>query len=199
MIKHIIFDWGGVLEPDSNWHTAKVLGKKYNCDVEKLYKILDLGEREFHRGEDDYPFFEFISKEFNIPIKEVHKEINHVHYRIHMLDIITQLFKRYNLHILSNQIKSRTAYIEEHEDIHYFRELFFSSEIGISKPDKRLFNYVIKKLDAFPEECLFIDDREENVEAARAVGMFAIHYTRADQLEKELKERKILPKHTLED
>lgn len=199
MIKHIIFDWGGVLEPDSNWHTATVLSKRYNCDKLLLYETLDSLEQEFATGQDDWPFYEHISDQFNIPIRELHKELNNVHYRIHMIELINKLFKRYSLHILSNQMHSRAQFILEHEDIHYFKEIFFSSEIHFLKPHKKAYLHVIKKLRAKPEECLFIDDREVNVQAARSVGMHALHYRRADILEKDLKEMGILKKHVLEE
>ncbi|MFE2435961.1 HAD family hydrolase [Streptomyces sp. NPDC059409] len=51
--------------------------------------------------------------------------------------------------------------------------LVYSHEIGIEKPDPRAFEAAWTSLGASPEECLFIDDLAENVEAARATGMRA--------------------------
>lgn len=52
-------------------------------------------------------------------------------------------------------------------------QIVYSHEIGIEKPDSRAFEVACAGLDVRPEDCLFIDDLEVNVEAARATGMQA--------------------------
>ncbi|MGW2340200.1 HAD family hydrolase [Streptomyces sp. NPDC001661] len=52
-------------------------------------------------------------------------------------------------------------------------QIVYSHEIGIEKPDSRAFEAACAGLDVRPEDCLFIDDLEVNVEAARAAGMQA--------------------------
>jgi putative hydrolase of the HAD superfamily len=50
---------------------------------------------------------------------------------------------------------------------------FFSYEIGYHKPDERIYRAVLGRLDTAPENCFFLDDRPENVEGARALGIEA--------------------------
>ena len=52
-----------------------------------------------------------------------------------------------------------------------------SCEIGLRKPDPKIFNYLLKKLDLISQECLFIDDLENNIEAAQKLGFITIHFT----------------------
>ena len=52
-------------------------------------------------------------------------------------------------------------------------ENFFSYELGFHKPDERIYRTALEHLGAKPEECFFLDDRLENVEGARAVGIDA--------------------------
>jgi putative hydrolase of the HAD superfamily len=52
----------------------------------------------------------------------------------------------------------------------------FSHRLGIAKPDAAIYRHAAEGLRVKPEEILFVDDREENVEGARAAGMLAIQY-----------------------
>jgi putative hydrolase of the HAD superfamily len=62
-----------------------------------------------------------------------------------------------------------------------WHELFdcvvISAEIGMRKPDERIFRHGLGSLGVRPDECVFIDDIEHNVRAAEAVGMIGIHHT----------------------
>lgn len=53
----------------------------------------------------------------------------------------------------------------------------FSAEVGLMKPDPRIYARCLEQLGARAEAALFIDDTLVNVEAARKLGMEAIHYT----------------------
>lgn len=53
---------------------------------------------------------------------------------------------------------------------------FLSYQIGASKPDPLIYRHVLGQLGAEGSQCFFIDDRPENVEAARAEGMHAHHF-----------------------
>lgn len=62
----------------------------------------------------------------------------------------------------------------------------FSSEIGLIKPDPALYRLCLAKLGTQPRETIFVDDREENVEGARAVGMMAFRFRSMPELRREL-------------
>ena len=55
-----------------------------------------------------------------------------------------------------------------------FDFLTLSAAIGMAKPQPEIFEYCLKGLDVVPQEALFIDDREINVRAARALGIRGI-------------------------
>ncbi len=63
-----------------------------------------------------------------------------------------------------------------------------SSEEHLIKPDTAIYERTCQKLKLIPEECLFTDDKIENVEAARQYGMHAIWFKNAVQYETELRE-----------
>ncbi|HXS13977.1 MAG TPA: HAD family phosphatase [Acidobacteriaceae bacterium] len=58
-----------------------------------------------------------------------------------------------------------------------FTHCTFSHRLGIAKPDERIYRYAIAGIGEPPQATLFIDDRLENVEAARMAGLRAIQYT----------------------
>lgn len=53
----------------------------------------------------------------------------------------------------------------------------FSHRLRIIKPDAAIYRHAVEGLDVAAEQVLFIDDREENIEGAKAAGMHAIQYT----------------------
>lgn len=52
-----------------------------------------------------------------------------------------------------------------------FDGLVMSGTICMAKPDKKIFEYILKTYNLNPSECLFIDDRQENISAAESVGI----------------------------
>jgi putative hydrolase of the HAD superfamily len=61
-----------------------------------------------------------------------------------------------------------------------------SARVGLVKPDPRILELGAARAGVRPERCLFVDDTAENVEAAAALGMRAVHYRRPADLEREL-------------
>lgn len=70
-----------------------------------------------------------------------------------------------------------------------FTGLVLSGDVGINKPDPRIYRILCERHGLAPEACLFIDDSEANVAAARAVGMDAVRFTDAASLSAALRER----------
>ncbi|MCP4140961.1 MAG: HAD family phosphatase [Chloroflexi bacterium] len=69
-----------------------------------------------------------------------------------------------------------------------FDEIFISAEMGVAKPNARIYEMVLEKLGVAPEETVFVDDFIENIEAARKLGMYGIHFQDVDVAMGELKE-----------
>lgn len=79
------------------------------------------------------------------------------------------------LYLLSN---ISVGFAENYSDVSEIKEvldmfdgLVFSGELGITKPGKEIFNYVLEKYNLKAEESVFIDDRKVNVEGAQRVGI----------------------------
>ncbi|MFR8002939.1 MAG: HAD family hydrolase [Hydrogeniiclostridium sp.] len=77
----------------------------------------------------------------------------------------------YGLYVLSNASQNFYGYFPRFGPLYWFDGIVISSDIHLLKPDPAIYRYLFEKYGLSPAECLFIDDREENVEAARALGM----------------------------
>ena len=74
----------------------------------------------------------------------------------------------------------------------YLEWRFVSCMTGVRKPDPRSYLGPAESLGLLPGECLFIDDRTKNCEAAKACGLDAIHFRWASQLHTDLQSRGLL-------
>jgi FMN phosphatase YigB (HAD superfamily) len=89
--------------------------------------------------------------------------------------------------VLSNMPIEISTYMRQHAP--WFRDfdyVCFSAEVQLAKPEAAIFEACLKVVRSRPEECLFIDDRAENVEAARALGMQAVQFVSVQQLAVEV-------------
>ncbi len=75
----------------------------------------------------------------------------------------------------------------------WFDGVLISGEIGVAKPDRRMFRTLVERYDLEPRRSVFVDDLERNVEAAAALGFVAIRFTGADDLRRSLAELDVLP------
>jgi putative hydrolase of the HAD superfamily len=69
----------------------------------------------------------------------------------------------------------------------YVEDIIISAEEGIIKPDPRIYQIALERLGADPETTLFIDDYPPNVEAAREMGMKAVHFVENKQAIQRIK------------
>jgi putative hydrolase of the HAD superfamily len=93
-----------------------------------------------------------------------------------MLDLIRQLrASGLRTSLLSNSWGARDGYPR-----HLFGELFddvvISGEVGMRKPEERIFALAVTRLGLSPAECVFVDDVEPNIAAAQALGFVAVHH-----------------------
>jgi len=78
--------------------------------------------------------------------------------------------------LLSNASRGSTARFEQRGLGAWFECIVCSGDAGVAKPEADAFRLVATRLGVAPERCALVDDVEENVAAARALGMHALHY-----------------------
>lgn len=90
--------------------------------------------------------------------------------------------------ILSNMGDAVRALIEQKcAWVHAFDARVWSHELHCIKPDRQIYDAVLVRLGINPGQALFLDDREENVKAARGCGMSALVFSGIEQLRYDLR------------
>lgn len=105
-----------------------------------------------------------------------------------LLRFIVELRKTHKTAMLSNIGKgSLYKRFSEQELQQYFDVVVASGEVGLAKPEARIYELTAERLGVRTDECLFIDDRTQYVEGALAVGMKALLFESNSQLFTDLR------------
>lgn len=105
-----------------------------------------------------------------------------------LLDYIKNLHPRYKVGLLSNAWDDLRQTMHQRWNIEgLFDELIISAEVKLVKPDPRIFQLALQRLQVEPVEAVFVDDVVDNVEVAHREGLFAIQFLNTDQTLTELK------------
>ena len=104
-----------------------------------------------------------------------------------MADLLKSLKVNYRLCLLSNTNVSHYEFIQNSFDVErHFDETVLSYRVGFVKPQEEIYREVVRKCGVEFKDCLFVDDLEPNVKAARTLGMKAIQFTEVEGLKSEL-------------
>ena len=196
MIKNLIFDFGKVLVD----YDFEAFFRKYIPDAERclafthvlnnveLQQLLDCEERPF----------EVIMEEWIEKNKEFEPEIRYFneHYPEivtneveGMYELLTQLkAEGYKLYGLTNWCSKVHLTMAQFPIFKLLDGQIISSEEKVIKPEPEIYQKLFDKFNIKPEECIFADDRAENIEGGRRLGMNGIVFTDAKQYERELRE-----------
>jgi len=99
-----------------------------------------------------------------------------------ILKFMAELQQAYQTAILSNAgDKARQLMVDTYHLDRNVDEIIISAEEGVIKPDPRIFEIAMERMDAIPETSLLLDDTQENVAAARAFGMQAVQFINTQQ------------------
>jgi putative hydrolase of the HAD superfamily len=191
MIKAILFDAGGVYLKGSFVRFMnngfQVLGVKKI--ISKANEVI--ADDLFDRGKISAN--EFFKRVFNAEISEAQNRLlvklwmNNWKLEPQMSKLANQLKKNYRLGLLSNSDPVNSPNYAKKGWYKPFEVLVLSHEIGILKPNPKIYKIALEKLRLKPEECLFIDDQEECVKTARMLRMKAILFKSASKLKKDFK------------
>lgn len=187
----VIFDIGGVLVENSYFPLLCQLADQSDLNLADLQNFAAPFFDQVMLGEmSEAELFDKISQHFNLAESgaELDARIGDLFMPIDPVwGYVEQLQGRYRLAILSDL---GSGWINRHEhafDIdHYFEKLFYSSRLKMRKPDPRFYQHLLSEMGVVAEECVFIDDKPSNVEAACKLGIHGIIYQNPAQLRQDL-------------
>lgn len=106
--------------------------------------------------------------------------------------MIEGLAARYNLVLLSNTNAIHFAMLREtYPVLRHFHHLVLSYEVRAMKPSPKIYQAALDRAGCPPGECFYTDDIAEYVEGARRMGIDAVQFESAEQLQRELRSRGI--------
>jgi putative hydrolase of the HAD superfamily len=207
VIDSVIFDLGRVVVDVDPLLTIEALKK--NCPTSQLSKVEELFANEavllFELGK--------ISKEeFLLQFKKsllLSSDIDVIAdawdamicgISLESISLLKNLKKRFPIYALSNTNSSHlqviNTYLTHHHSIPDFKEVFnkvyYSFELGLSKPDRKIFEHVLADSKLRAESTLFIDDNLQNILTAKELKFQTIHLSEQAKLAEMLKQIGVL-------
>ena len=189
-IKCIIFDVGGVLLKEKIDVVHNVINKELG---KKVFDRKDIHHKKSLMGKlTEKQLLAALSKKYRIPAVKLKRLSDEKFLKIMKtnkgsLKIAKTLKKNYTTCILSNVTPMHKKHEHMMEIYSFFDHVVLSCDIGAMKPSPKIFKIALKKLDAKPRECIYIEDREEFLDTPKKLGMNVILFKSANQLRKDLK------------
>ncbi|MCB2202452.1 HAD family phosphatase [bacterium] len=199
-IKTILFDFGGVLYrlPDATqveeikalFHleeTPELLHMLHHPDESDLARKIFLGQlpeetmwtqlaERYHLSEDKIKQF----KELAFSPRQFNREL---------AEFLGTLHQTYQTAILSNAgDQTRHLMVDIYHLDQWVETIIISAEEGLMKPDPAIYQVAMDRLGAQPGTTLFLDDDENNIQAANAFGMHAVQYFSNEQAMRDIRQ-----------
>jgi putative hydrolase of the HAD superfamily len=206
-IQNIIFDLGGVIINLDIQRTINAMNKLAPVAFERYYTQAAQSQlfNELDKGTiTGEKFFRELKKELNYRGKEqdLIDAWNAMLLDVpeHRLDTLVNAKQNYNTFLLSNtnephiEVFERDLYndhgVKNFQD--YFDKVYYSCRVGMRKPDKEIFELVLKENDLDPTETVFIDDSIQHVQGAGECGIKAYLLAKNMEVSDLLKQLKLL-------
>ncbi len=189
MDKVIIFDWGGVVENhEDNLKDLKEAKARLIKRFNKSLSDEEIIDRWTYKTEKETSlsivnneleirnWVSMIQRKMNINVsfekfkQAYEEEFSLVRYYKDVVEYAHSLSGKCKIAILSDLVFFDKKRINDQYDLSKFDKVYLSFEIGLSKPDRRIYEYVLDDLKIPPENILFIDDDTHNILMAKNYG-----------------------------
>ena len=181
-MKAVLFDFDGVLTTDKTGSltTTRFLSRRTGIDLARVQSVfrnfnddLTLGKTTHARVWES--ICEGLGKSLSIELLKEAFESTPMNAR--MLELARDLRPRYSVGIVTDNKKDRIDHLKQIHDLpSLFDPIAVSAEIGVSKDSPGMFLGALSHLSANPNECVFIDNSQENLFVPRSLGINTIHF-----------------------
>ncbi len=196
MIKNIIFDVGKVLvsyEPDAYMESLGIKKEAQDSINKAMFqnKLWDISDQGIYSKEELLEKFIAGAPEYEVEIRQLYGTIgNTIEMLPHSMEWLRDLKERgYKLYILSNYAEE--TYKQTKDKLKFLSLVdgaVFSYECKMIKPQRQIYEHICQKYQLNCSESIFVDDRQENVQAARNNGILSVLFQNYEQAKTELDE-----------
>lgn len=193
-IKAVFFDLGGVILRTEYQAPREHLAERLNLTYEDVYKAVFESETSRKAslgavGIDEH--WSAVARKLGRPASEA-KTIRDEFFAgdvidTSLLDFIRSLRPRYTTGVISNAWPDLRAYITENKFEDAFDSLTISAEVGVMKPQPKIYQLALEQAKVRANEAAFVDDMPANVEAANALGMRGVLFVEPQQTISQIK------------
>ncbi len=194
IIRNIVFDVGQVLL-EFDWRKF-IKDMNIGAEKEAMLSNVTLGNiahwNHHDRGMYDDEFIKksleiepYIEKELTYYMANIGSCAREFDYAVPLIRALKA--SGFNVFILSNY--GRTPFKYARENMKFFDEvdgMIISHEVGLIKPEREMYELLYKKFNLVPGECVFLDDRADNIEAAIDAGMSGVVFEDVNQALRDL-------------
>jgi len=188
-IQAVIFDLGGVLIRTEDRHPRQMLADSFRMAVPDLEKIFFNGESGDAAQRGDITVAEhWENVRVTLNLRPDELDLTRTTFFSgdvldrQLFDYIKSLRPRYQTIALSNAMSdARSSLLNKWHVGDAFDQIFISAEMGMVKPDPRIYLAVIEQLNLTASQTVFIDDFQHNVKAAQTLGMRTIWFRNREQ------------------
>ncbi|MCX6707750.1 MAG: HAD family phosphatase [Candidatus Woesearchaeota archaeon] len=195
-INTVIFDWGGVLIDDPTHAFISYCAEKLGVSEKDLYREHMKIEPLVQSGKmKEKEHWKRICRRLNVPKSRIpnasvwYQALSRSYHEKETVSFAKALKKKgYKLGFLSNAESAGVRWFNDHrKNYSFFDARIFSVDVKTVKPKKKIYQMMLKRLKARPEESVFIDDRIRNVKGGEDAGIRSILFKSSSQLKKDLK------------
>ncbi len=193
-VKAVFFDIGGVILRTEHQAPREHLAERLNLTYEDVYRAVFESEtsRKASLGTvSEQEHWAAVTRRLGRPAAEA-KAIRDEFFAGDvldrgLLDFIRSLRPRYKTGIISNAWPDMRAYTVENKFDDAFDSLTISAEVGVMKPQPKIYQLALEQAKVQASEAVFVDDMPANIEAANALGMRGILFRDPHETLAELK------------
>lgn len=192
-IKAIVFDVGGVLMTGKKKKTTiktihspgihESVAKQLGISLDQYFDSIDTAYAKSMEGQiSKNILLDTISFNLNFPRKKIERIFTQVYKKTlkknkWLYHVAAQLKKKgYKIIILSDQWHLSKEALITKEDYSLFDKVILSCDVGMRKPSKQIYNFLLEQVNLKPHQVLFIDNQEWNIVPANRLGMKTILY-----------------------
>ena len=197
-IKAVILDYGEVLCYPPTAQEMGRMGARFGMDPVPFRKLWDRDRLRYDRGDlSPEAYWSGLAKETGRQLTP-EQVAQLCPWDLEMWGLDNPAMVAWLRQLHSTGVKTGLLSNMPHEMVRYVRQQFtwldqfdhltFSAEVSLIKPDAAIYEHSLRGVGVAASEALFIDDKEPNVQGARAVGIRAIRFQSIEQLRSELRE-----------